>query len=166
MAIRWYIAYALSYRNTEELMLERGVSVDHSTINRWVIRYSPELESEFRKNHKRKPGRSWRMDETYIRVKGQWCYLYRAVDKSGETIDFMLSKKHDTKAAKAFFDKAIGSCGMLEKVTIDKSGSKLAGLNEINKSKSESEKIEIRQIKYLNNIAEQDVCHELLELVA
>ena len=156
MAIRWYVAYALSYRNIEELMLERGVSVDHSTVNRWVIRYSPELETEFRKNHKKKTGSSWRMNETYVRVKGQWCYLYRAVDKSGETIDFMLSKKRDKKAAKAFFDKAIGSCGMPEKVTIDKSGSNLSALNEINKSKLENEKIEIRQIKYLNNIVEQD----------
>ena len=137
-------------------MLERGVYVDHSTVNRWVIRYSPELETEFRKNHKKKTGSSWRMDETYIRVKGRWCYLYRAVDKSGETIDFMLSKKRDKKAAIAFFAKAIGSCGMPEKVTIDKSGSNLSALNEINKSKLENEKIEIRQIKYLNNIVEQD----------
>ena len=156
MAIRWYVAYALSYRNIEELMLERGVSVDHSTINRWVIRFSPELELEFRKDYKRKTGSSWRMDETYIRVKGEWCYLYRAVDKLGETIDFMLSKKRDKTAAKDFFDKAIGSSGMPEKITIDKSGSNFSALNALNKSKAENEKTEIRQIKYLNNIVEQD----------
>ena len=112
-------------------MLERGVFVDHSTVNRWVIRYSPELESELRRNHKRKPGLSWRMDETYVRVKGKWCYLYRAVDKSGVTIDFKLSKKCDKKAAKAFLHKAIGTRGIPEKVTIDKSGSKFQHLMKL-----------------------------------
>ena len=81
MAVRWYLAYSLSYRDIEELMAERGVSVDHSTVNRWVIKYSPELEAESRKSNKRKVGSSWRMDETYTRVKGEWVYLYRAVDR-------------------------------------------------------------------------------------
>ena len=76
-------------------MLERGIHVDHSTINRWVIHYSPLLEDEFRKKYKRKTGLSWRMDETYIKVKGEWHYLYRAVDKAGDTVDFMLSKKRE-----------------------------------------------------------------------
>ena len=107
--MRWYVAYSLSYRDIEELMRERGVAVDHATLNRWVIHYSPLLEDEFRKNHKRKVGVSWRMDETYIKVKGAWKYLYRAVDKVGDTVDFMLSEKRDEAAAKAFFDKAIGS---------------------------------------------------------
>ena len=78
---------ALSYRDIEEMMLERGIAVDHSTINRWVIHYAPLLEDEFRKNYKRKVGSSWRMDETYIKVKGEWCYLYRAVDQEGDAID-------------------------------------------------------------------------------
>ena len=86
MAVRWYVAYSLSYHEIEELMLERGVLVDHSTINRWVIRYAPQLELELRDKYKKKMGTSWRMDETYIRVKGQWCYLYRAVDKDGYTM--------------------------------------------------------------------------------
>ena len=103
MAIRWYVAYALSYRNIEELMSERGLSVDHSTINRWVVKYAPQLENNFRKKYKRKTGSSMRMDETYIKIKGQWFYLYRAVDKSGDTIDFMLSEKRDEAAARAFF---------------------------------------------------------------
>jgi putative transposase len=108
MSVRWYIAYSLSYRNIEELMLERGVTVDHSTLNRWVIKYSPELLSEFKK--KKKPVcLSWRMDETYIKVKGAWHYLYRAVDKEGDTIDFMLSNKRDKMAATKFFKKAIYS---------------------------------------------------------
>ncbi len=156
MAIRWYLAYSLSYRNIEELMSERGVSIDHSTVNRWVIKYSPVLEAKFTNQYKKKIGTSWRMDETYIKVKGKWCYLYRAVDKSGNTIDFMLSKKRDLKAAKRFFCKAIGFNGRPEKATIDKSGSNNAALKSINKSLGKDDKIEIRQIKYLNNIVEQD----------
>ena len=89
MLVRWYVAYSLSYRDIEELALERGLKVDHSTINRWVIFYSPQLEAAFRKRHKRPVGLSWRMDETYIKVRGKWVYLYRAVDKEGKTVDFI-----------------------------------------------------------------------------
>jgi len=156
MAVRWYLAYALSYRNIEELMAERGVNVDHSTINRWVIKYSPKLEAEFNRKYKRTIGRSWRMDETYLKVKGKWCYLYRAVDKSGATIDFMLSKNRDKLAAKRFFSKAIGYSGKPKKITIDKSGANNAALKSINKRYIDPNKIEIRQIKYLNNVVEQD----------
>ena len=156
MAIRWYVAYALSYRNIEELMAERGLSLDHSTVNRWVIRYAPELENNFTKKYKRSTGSSWRMDETYIKIKGQWFYLYRAVDKSGETIDFMLSEKRDEAAARAFFTKAINASGKPEKVTIDKSGANNAALKSLNTSLEKENKIEIRQIKYLNNVVEQD----------
>src|ERR1035437_8380903 len=88
VCIRWYAAYALSYRNLEEMMQDRGVAVDHSTVNRWAIRFLPLLEKVFRR-HKRPVVRSWRMDETYIKVRGQWKYLYRAVDKAGCTIDFL-----------------------------------------------------------------------------
>lgn len=163
MVVRWYSAYSLSYRDIEELMLERGMSVDHSTVNRWVVHFAPLLENEFRKTHKRKVGGSWRMDETYIKVKGKWNYLYRAVDKCGDTIDFMLSEKRDEAAAKAFFTKAIGDNGLPEKVTIDKSGSNNAALNAINLQMIiiyllgySFIMIQIRQIKYLNNIVEQD----------
>ena len=85
MLVRWYLAYSLSYRDVEELALERDLKVDHSTINRWVIEYAPQLEATFRKRYKHPAGISWRMDETYITVKGQWVYLYRAVDKEGKT---------------------------------------------------------------------------------
>ena len=163
LVVRWYLSYSLSYRDIEEMMLERGIYVDHSTVNRWVIHYSPLLENQFRKNHKRKVGSSWRMDETYIKIKGVWHYLYRAVDKAGDTIDFMLSKKRDEASAKAFFVKAIGSNGLPEKVTIDKSGANNAGLNAINLQLIIFSllgcaliQINIRQIKYLNNIVEQD----------
>lgn len=153
----------MSYRDIEELMLERGVEVDHSTLNRWVIHYAPLLENKFSKNYKRKVGNSWRMDETYIKVKGVWHYLYRAVDKDGDTVDFMLSKNRNLAAAKAFFDKAICTNGLPEKVTIDKSGANKAGLDAINLQliilallRYTLMQINIRQIKYLNNIVEQD----------
>ena len=92
MGVRWYLAYPLSTRHVEELMEERGVKVDHSTINRWVVKYSPQLKQEFHRR-KRPVWASWRMDETYIKVKGEWKYLYRAVDKYGKTIDFVLTEK-------------------------------------------------------------------------
>lgn len=163
LVVRWYLAYALSYRDIEEMMLERGMKVDHSTINRWVIFYSPQLEEEFRKKYKKPVGVSWRMDETYIKIKGVWHYLYRAVDKDGDTIDFMLSKNRDTDAAKAFFVKAIGNNGIPEKITIDKSGANNAGINAMNYLLTFLTffglpfiQIICRQIKYLNNIVEQD----------
>ena len=152
-AVRWYVAYSLSYRYIEELMKERGVDVDHVTIHRWVVHYSPQLEKAFQKR-KLKPGVRLRMDETYIKVKGQWKYLYRAVDKQGKTVDFLLTAKRDTKAAKRFFKKMIKRQGNPSLVNIDKSGSNKAALDQIN---IEGEKaIEIRQCKYLNNLIEQD----------
>jgi putative transposase len=161
MAVRWYVAYALSYRNIEELMAERGSSVDHSTLNRWVVECAPLLEESFRRRHKKPVVSSWRMDETYIKVKGDWHYLYRAVDKEGNTVDFMLSKNRDREAAENFLEKAIGSSGLPDKVTIDKSGANKAGLEAINVQLEillmwSGQFFEIRQIKYLNNVVEQD----------
>ena len=163
MLVRWYLAYSLSYRDVEELALERGLKVDHSIINRWVIDYSSQLEESFRKRHKRPVGISWRIDETYIKVKSQWVYLYRAVDKEGNTVDFMLSDKRDEPAACAFFEKAIGSSGLPDKVTMDKSGANKAGIDTINLHLvlmfmwgGLFVQLTVRQIKYLNNIVEQD----------
>ncbi|HQS86389.1 MAG TPA: IS6 family transposase [Polaromonas sp.] len=110
LCVRWYAAYPLSYRNLEEMMQERGVYVDHSSVSRWAIKFLPLLEKVFRK-HKRAVGASWRMDETYIKVNGQWKYLYRAVDKEGATIDFLLRARRDTAAATRFFDKAMRQNG-------------------------------------------------------
>ena len=153
VCIRWYAAYPLSYRHLEEMMEERGVCVDHSSINRWAIRFLPFLEHVFRK-HKRPVGVSWRMDETYIKVKGVWKYLYRAVDKEGKTVDFLLTAKRDKAAAKRFFGKALRDSDVPEKVTMDKSGANKAAIAEINASKNIP--IVVRQVKYLNNIVEQD----------
>jgi putative transposase len=99
--VRWHVAYPISYRQLEEMMQARGVAVDHSTLNRWVIKYAPEVEKQFRRRQQ-PVGKSWRMDETYVRVKGQWKYLYRAVDKEGYTIDFLLTPNRDRDAAEAF----------------------------------------------------------------
>jgi transposase-like protein len=106
MGVRWYVAYPLSYRHVEELMEEGGVAVDHATIQRRVVKYSPQLEEAFH-CRKRPVWISWRMDETYIKVKGAWRYLYRAVDKYGETIDFLLTEHRDKEAALRFLKKAI-----------------------------------------------------------
>jgi len=153
VCIRWYVAYPLSYRHLEEMMEERGVSVDHSSINRWAVRFLPLIEKMARK-HKRPVGGSWRMDETYIKVKGVWKYLYRAVDKQGKTVDFLLTAKRDMAGAKRFFDKAIRDNGIPEKVAMDKSGANKAAIDVINAGRDVS--IVVRQIKYLNNIVEQD----------
>ena len=135
----------------------RPEKVDHSTINRWVIHYAPQLEESFRKHYKPPVGISWRMDETYIKVKGQWVYLYRAVDKECQTVDFMLSEKRDEPAARA------GSNGLSDKVVIDKSGANKAGIDTINLKLAllcllgfMFVQLTVRQIKYLNNIVEQD----------
>jgi putative transposase len=153
VCIRWYAAYPLSYRHLEEMMEERGVFVDHSSINRWAIKFLPLLEKIFRK-YKRPVGASWRMDETYIKVKGVWKYLYRAVDKEGKTVDFLLTAKREKAAAKRFFDKAMQALGAPEKVTMDKSGANKAAIDEINSGMDTP--MVIRQVKYLNNVIEQD----------
>ncbi|AXC16131.1 Mobile element protein (plasmid) [Acidisarcina polymorpha] len=153
LCVRWYSAYPLSLRHLEEMMAERGTSVDHSTVHRWAIKLLPVLEKAFRRV-KRKVGRSWRMDETYIKVKGEWKYLYRAVDKAGKTVDFLLRAHRDKAAARTFFEQAIERNGAPEKVTIDKSGSNVAALETINAERGKQ--ILVRQAKYLNNIVEQD----------
>jgi transposase-like protein len=153
MCVRWYVAYPLSLRHLEEMMAERGISVDHSTVHRWAIKLLPVLEKAFRRC-KRPVGRSWRMDETYIQVKGQWKYLYRSVDKDGDTVDFLLRAHRDKAAARRYFEKSIDQNGLPEKVTIDGSSANLAALDAINAELETP--IEVRQTKYLNNIVKQD----------
>jgi len=151
--VRWYVAHSLSYRDLEELMQERGYAVDHSTIQRWVVQYAPRIEKSFRKNKKR-VGNRWRLDETYVKIKGEWKYHYRAVDKKGNTIDFLLTTKRDKKAARRFLNKAIGSNGKPSLINIDKSGANTAAIKQFNTD--ENRRVKIRQCKYLNNIVEQD----------
>jgi putative transposase len=153
LCVRWYVAYALSLRNLEEMMAERGVQVDHATVHRWSLKILPILAKVFRRR-KHPVGRSWRMDETYIQVGGQWKYLYRAVDRLGHTVDFLLTAKRDHAAARRFFERAIGLHDVPEKITIDKSGANTAAVRSMNADSSLE--ITLRQSKYLNNLVEQD----------
>jgi len=134
-------------------MAERGVPIDHATIQRWVVKYSPLLEEAFHRR-KRPVWISWRMDETYIKVKGQWRYLYRAVDKQGQTIDFLLTEHRDEEVALRFLKKAIRRHGVPEKITIDGSAANEAAIKSYNEAHGTA--IVIRKTKYLNNIVEQD----------
>lgn len=139
-------------------MAERGVVVDHATLNRWVVKFSPLIAAQAQAR-KRPTASSWRMDESYIKVKGRWTYLYRAVDRDGQTLDFMLSERRDLAAARRFFKRTISTNCVPERWVIDKSGANLAGLQAVNvilKFTGNGRTVEIRQVKYLNNILEQD----------
>jgi transposase-like protein len=150
--VRWYVAYALSYRNIEEMMAERGFEMDHATLNRWVLHYAPLLEKKAKK-YKLPIHRSWRMDETYIKIKGKWHYLYRAVDKYGATVEFMVSKRRDKAAAKAFFRKAFLFNRRPLRINIDKSGSNKAALDSLNQPGwlTGRKLFHIRQVKRITN---------------
>ena len=157
-AVFFYIRQGVSYRDLEEIMEARGVKVDHASLNRRVVDYSPSIAAQAKK-FKRAVATSWRMDETYVKVKGQWVYLYRAVDKFGDTVDFMLSEQRDEAAATTFFKQAINNNGFPHKVVMDKSGANYVGLENINMLLMLAgliSFIEICQVKYLNNLIEQD----------
>jgi putative transposase len=130
-AVFFYVRLGVSYRDVEEIMEERAVNVDHATLNRWVIKHSPLIALAAKKN-KRAVATSWKIDETYIKVKGEWVYLYRAVDKFGDTVDFMLPEKRDEAAATLFFKQAINKNGFTKKVVMDKSGANFVVLENIN----------------------------------
>jgi len=139
------------------MMEERGLSISHTTIMRWVHQYGPELDKRVRR-HLKPINDSWRVEETYVKVKGQWMYLYRAVDSEGNTIDFYLSETRDTKAAKRFFKKALRSFHVSNPrvITVDKNPSYPMAIEELKNEKKMPVGIQIRQVKYLNNIVEQD----------
>ena len=162
LCVRWYLRYCLTLRDLEELMAERGLCVDHSTIGRWVLRYAPELNKRVRREV-RAPNRSWRVDETYVRVAGVWTYLYRAVDSAGETIDFMLSPKRDTVAAKHFLQLALWRAGHVRPrvINVDGHASYPAAMKELKETGALSRRCEVRPCPYLNNVLEQD--HRFVE---
>jgi transposase-like protein len=118
LCVRWYLSYKLSSRDLVNMMDERGIELAHTTILRWVQRYVPEFEKRWSRYARSVDG-SWRCDETYINVKGRWTYLYRAVDKQGRTVDFLLTAKRDVAAAKRFFQKAIAGNGAPRVITLD-----------------------------------------------
>src|SRR3954464_1555920 len=160
-AVRWYLMFPISYRDLELMLQDRGVTVDHTTIFRWIQAYAAELEKRIRP-HLRLSNGSWRVDETYVKVKGRWTYLYRAVDSRGQTIDFLidflLSAKRDAAAAKRFFRKALGQphTGNPRTLTVDKNAAYPAAVTAMKREGKLWRFSRLRQIKYLNNIVEQD----------
>ncbi len=156
LCMRWYLRYALSYRDLEEMMDERGVQVDHTTIVRWVQRYAPELDKRCRP-HLKSTNDSYRVDETYIKVKGQWKYLYRAVDSAGNTLDFLLCAKRDAQAAKRFFRKTLNATHTISPrvLNVDKNAAYPSAFEDLQQEGFLPGSRTLRQSKYLNNIVEQ-----------
>src|SRR3982751_2671497 len=156
-AVRWYLMFPISYRDLELMLADRGVTVDHTTIYRWIQAYAPEIEKRIRP-HRRLSNGSWRVDETYVKVKGRWTYLYRAVDSRGQTIDFLLSAKRDAEAAKRFFRKALGQPHTADPrtVTVDKNPAYPKAVAELKDDGELGHSARLCQSKYLNNIVEQD----------
>ena len=156
-AVRWYLMFPVSYRDLELMLQDRGVSVDHTTIYRWIQAYAPEIEKRIRP-HLRPSNGSWRVDETYVKVKGRWTYLYRAVDSGGQTIDFLLSAKRDAEAAKRFFRKALGQPHTMNPrtITVDKHAAFPCTVAEMKEDSELWRFARLRQCKFLNNIVEQD----------
>jgi transposase-like protein len=157
VCVRWYLRYPLSYRDLEELMAERNLRVDHVTIWRWVQHYAPELAKRCRRELRR-TNASWRVDETYLRVAGEWTYLYRAVDSEGNTIDFLLSPNRDAAAAKRFFRKALRVPGHPRPrvINVDGNPSYPRVIAELKVSRELGRRCRCRPVPYLNNIVEQD----------
>lgn len=158
-AVRWYCRYGVSYRDLEQMMGERGVVVDHSTIYRWVQKYAPEMEKRLRWQWRQPRSTSWRVDETYVKVRGEWAYLYRAVDKLGNTVDFYLSPTRNTAAAKRFLGKALRGLKDWEQPTVinmDKAPTYAAALAELKKEGRCPRDVQHRQVNYLNNVIEAD----------
>jgi transposase-like protein len=157
LCVRWYLRYALSYRDLEEMIQERGLSLDHTTIYRWVQAYAPELEKRIRP-HLRLTNDSYRVDETYVKIKGKWSYLYRAVDSMGQTIDFMLSAKRDARAAKRFSRKMLKASQHQSPrvINVDRNRSYPPAVEELKEEGILSNAAQLRRCKYLNNIVEQD----------
>jgi transposase-like protein len=162
LCVRWYLAYNLSLRNLEEMMAERGVEVDHATIHRWTVRYAPLLLEQFNLR-KRVVTRRWHIDETYIKVRGRWTYLYRAIDSNGDTIEFWFSERRNLAAAKRFLNKALKRHGCPERIVIDGSQTNREAILSCDTTDRLRDRtlrklrpIRIRQSRYLNNRIEQD----------
>jgi transposase-like protein len=155
LCVRWYLRFKLSYRDLVAMMSERGVGMAHTTILRWVQHYTPEFERRWRR-FARTVGGSWRMDETYIKVRGEWTYLYRAVDKAGKTVDFFLSRNRDVNAAKAFLRKAMKGQRIPTKITLDAYAASHRAVSDLKHSGELPQRVLVRTSKYLNNMIEQD----------
>jgi transposase-like protein len=156
-AVRWYLMFPVSYRDLELMLADRGVDVAHTSLFRWTQTYAPAIEKRIRL-HLRPSNGSWRVDETYVRVKGRWIYLYRAVDSRGQTIDFLLSAKRDAEAAKRFFRKALGQPHTVSPrtITVDKNPAYPCAIEQLKEDGELWRFSRLRQCKFLNNIVEQD----------
>jgi transposase-like protein len=156
-AVRWYLMLPISYRDLELMLADRGVDVEHTTIFRWIQGYAPELEKRIHP-HLRPSNGSWWVDETFVKVKGRWTYLYRAVDSCGQTIDFLLSAKRDAAAAKRFFRKALGQPQTVNPrtITVDKNPAYPSAVEQMKEDGELWRRLRLRQAKFLNNIVEQD----------
>ena len=162
LCVRWYLAYNLSLRDVEEMMAERGIHVDHSTVHRWVAHFAPLLLERFNRRKRPVTGK-WHVDETYVRVRGRWTYLYRAVDSGGDTVEFFFSENRDLPAAKRFLRKALEHHGRPERIVIDGSQTNrqaIVACDGESRLRDQSQRpllpIRIRQNRYLNNRIEQD----------
>jgi transposase-like protein len=155
LCVRWYLSFKLSYRNLVAMMAERGIDLAHTTILRWVLHYTPEFEKRWNR-YARRVGGSWRCDETYIKVKGAWVYLYRAVDKAGKTVDFYLSRKRDVNAAKTFLRSAMNNTRRPTKITLDAYAASHRAVREMKEDGELPRRVTLRSSQYLNNLIEQD----------
>jgi transposase-like protein len=155
LCVRWYSNFKLSYRDLVAVMAERGIDLAHTTILRWVQHYTPEFVKRWNR-YARSVGGSWRCDETYIKVKGKWIYLYRAVDKAGKTVDFYLSRKRDVNAAKAFLRKAMKGQRIPTKITLDAYAASHRAVADLKETGELPRRVRVRSSKYLNNVIEQD----------
>jgi transposase-like protein len=156
LCVRWYLRFKLSFRDLAEIMAERKLSMAHTTIMRWVHHYAPEFERRWTR-FARPVGTSWRVDETYVKIRGQWVYLYRAVDRAGKTVDFRLSTRRNVAAAKAFFRKAVKSQGSIPTtITLDGYAASHRAVRELKAAGQLAANTNLRPSKYLNNLIEQD----------
>ena len=157
LCVRWYLRYALSYRDLEEMMTERGLSIVHTTIYRWVQDYAPELDKRSRP-YLNKTNDSWRVDETYIKGRGVWMYLYRAVDSTGQTLDFLLNETRSARAAKRFFKKVLGRPQLASPrvINVDKDRAYIGAIRDLVRDGLLPKSCKRRPSRYMNNIVEQD----------
>src|SRR5215470_6357532 len=149
LCVRWYLAFKLSSRDLVQMMAERGITLTHTTILRWVQRYVPEFEKRWSR-YARPVGDSWRVDETYLKNKGQWVYLYRAVDKAGRTVDFLLSRRRDIATAKRFFSRATRQHGVPRVITLDGYAASHRAVAELKAAGTLAHRVRIRSCQYLN----------------
>jgi transposase-like protein len=155
LCVRWYLTFKLSSRDLVQMMAERGITLAHTTILRWVQRYVPDFEKRWSR-YALPVGDSWRVDETYLKVRGQWVYLYRAVDKQGRTVDFLLSRRRDIAAAQRFFSRATRQHGAPRVITLDGYAASHRAVAKLKEVGTLPCRVQVRSCKYLNNLIEQD----------